>query len=328
MYNVCTQLIRIILSLSTMAALTFTLPLPGAAQATEPLAVVRVGAGFDDSVTPLLYALKEGMFKSVGLDVQINRLSSGAAAATAVAGGSLEIGKSSLLNIIMARVRGLPFTMVSPGGLYMSNNPLGGLVVATNSTIKTAADLNGKTVQSAAIGDINTLATRSWVDAHGGDSSTLKFIEISPPESIGALAQGRIDAATLTTPVYTQALASGKTRVAMPIFDGIGPRFLITGWFANENYVAAHKDVIAKFAAVMRQAEIYCNSHGDATKPLIADFTGLDPALIAKMPNLVYPASLNRRDIQPVIDAAVRYKALEKSFDAQQMISSAVPNGK
>jgi NitT/TauT family transport system substrate-binding protein len=328
MRNVSTRFIRIVLSLSAIAALAFTLPLPGAAQATAPLTVVRVGAGFDDSATPLLYALKQGMFKNVGLDVQINRLSSGGAAATAVAGGSLEIGKSSLLNIIMARVHGLPFTMVSSGGLYLSDNPLGGLVVATNSTIKTAADLNGKTVQSAAIGDINTLATRSWVDAHGGDSATLKFIEMSPPEAIGALVQGRIDAATVTTPVYTQAITSGKARAAMPIFDGIGPRYMITGWFANENYVAAHKDVIAKFAEVMRQAEAYCNTHGDATKPLIADFTGLDPALIAKMPNIVYPASLNRRDIQPVIDTAVRYKTLEKSFDAQQMISSAVPSAK
>jgi NitT/TauT family transport system substrate-binding protein len=254
----------------------------------------------------------------------VDRMNSGAAVVAAVAGGSLEIGKSSLLNIIVAHTKGIPLTLVAPGGLYLSDKPLGGMVVAANSTIRTAADLRGKTVQTGALRDINTLATRAWMDAHGIDSSTIHFIEMPPLDALAAIDQGRIDGATLVTPMYTQAISSTKARASVPMFDGIGPRYLITGWFANESFVEAHREAIGRFADVMREAEAYCNTHTDAIRPIIAAFTGLEPALIAKMQSTIYPATLDRRDIQPIIDVAVRYKVLDKTLDAQDLISSAV----
>jgi NitT/TauT family transport system substrate-binding protein len=292
--------------------------------AQSDVLTLRVGTGADDSATPLLYAINSGLFKKAGLDVQVDRMNSGAAVVAAVAGGSLEIGKSSLLNIILAHTKGIPLTLVAPGGLYLSDKPMGGMVVAANSTIRTAADLRGKTVQTGALRDINTLATRAWMDAHGVDSSTIHFIEMPPLDALAAIDQGRIDGATLVTPMYTQAIASTKARASVPMFDGIGPRYLITGWFANESFVEAHREAMGRFADVMREAEAYCNTHTDAIRPIIAGFTGLEPALIAKMQSTVYPAALDRRDIQPIIDVAVRYKVLDKTLDAQEMISSAV----
>ena len=285
---------------------------------------LRIGTGTDDSATPLLYASKAGLFKKARLDVQIVKMNSGAAVAAAVAGGSLEIGKSSLLNLIVARSKGIPFALVAPGGLYVSDKPMGGMIVAVDSPIHTATDLGGKTVQSSALRDINTLATRAWVDAHGGDSSTLRFVEMAPLNAVGAVEQGRIDAATLVTPMYTEALASPKARVAMPIFDGIASRYLITGWFADEAFVRANRDAVARFADAMHDAEAYCSAHPDAARALIEEFTGLDAGLVAKMPSTVYPAALDQRDIQPIIDVAARYKVLDKAFDAREMISPAV----
>jgi NitT/TauT family transport system substrate-binding protein len=304
-----------------IALLTLVTP-PAFAQSA--VLTLHVGTGADDSATPLLYALNSGLFKKAGLDVQVDRMNSGAAVVAAVAGGSLEIGKSSLLNIIVAHTKGIPLTLVAPGGLYLSDKPLGGMVVAANSTIRTAADLRGKTVQTGALRDINTLATRAWMDAHGIDSSTIHFIEMPPLDALAAIDQGRIDGATLVTPMYTQAISSTKARASVPMFDGIGPRYLITGWFANESFVEAHREAIGRFADVMREAEAYCNTHTDAIRPIIAAFTGLEPALIAKMQSTIYPATLDRRDIQPIIDVAVRYKVLDKTLDAQDLISSAV----
>src|SRR5579863_1039614 len=52
----------------------------------QTLTTVRVGAGLDDGLTPLLYALHVGMFKKAGLDVQLQSSSNGAVLAAAVAG--------------------------------------------------------------------------------------------------------------------------------------------------------------------------------------------------------------------------------------------------
>ncbi len=312
----CLRLLGLVLALCVLA--------PPAAVAQPTPVTIRVGTGSDDSATPLLYADRAGLFKKAGLDVQITHMNSGAAVTAAVVGGSLEIGKSSLLNLIVARAKGVPVSLVAPGGLYLADHPMGGMIVATDSPIHGAADLAGKTVQSSALRDINTLATRAWVDAHGGDSSTIKFVEMSPLDAIGAVEQGRIDAATLVTPMWTDALSSGKARSVIPVFDGIASHYLITGWFTNDAFAAANRDAVARFADVMRVAEAYCMAHPDVARTLIQEFTGLDPALVAKMPSTVYPPGLDRRDVQPIIDVAVRYKVLDKTFDAADMISPAV----
>src|SRR5215469_16938963 len=89
-----------------IAALAFMLT--SVASAQPALTTVKVGLVPSDDITPVLYAVRSGMFKKVGLDVQLFPASSGTAVAQAVIGGSYEIGKSSLVSLMNAHLRGLP----------------------------------------------------------------------------------------------------------------------------------------------------------------------------------------------------------------------------
>jgi len=55
--------------------------------------------------------------------------------------------------------------------------------------------------------------------------------------------------------------------------------------------------------------------------PLMASYTKLDPALIARMPHDFDSSDLDPALIQPMIDASAKYHAIEKSFDARDFIS-------
>jgi NitT/TauT family transport system substrate-binding protein len=261
------------------------------------------------------------MFKKAGLDVRITRLNSGAAVMAGVIGGSIEIGKSSILNLLSAHVKGVPLTMIAPGGLYLSKHQTASSVASVRATIRNGSDLNGKIISTAALRDINVLATDAWIDQHGGDSSTVKWVEIPPLDATGALEQGRIDVATLANPMLTEAVIAGKTRIAAPVMDGIAVRYMLTGWFTTSTYADANRDAIRRFSEVMRDAEAYCNAHPEGTIELISGFTGIDAAILGHMLHPVYPVALERRDIQPVIDAGVKYKFLERAFDAAEIIS-------
>ena len=59
------------------------------AQTTPALTTVRVLASPVDDVMPVLYAQRAGLFRQAGLDVQVDRANSGAAASAAVMGGSV-----------------------------------------------------------------------------------------------------------------------------------------------------------------------------------------------------------------------------------------------
>ena len=303
--------------LSALAALALT-PASAVAQ-SAPL--LRVGSGLEDQVTPVLYAQQAGLFTRAGLNVEITKLASGNAVAAAVAGGALEIGKSSVPAIINAHVRGIPFTMIAPVSVYRSEAPDVGLLVVLDSPIRTGRDLNGKTIAGTALGDLNSVSTAAWIDQNGGDSKTVHFVELPPPAIAGALEQGRIDAAPAAEPVLSSFLAGGKVRVAARMYDAVSHRFQTTAWFALSDWVEKNRDAAVRFAQVVHDANVYVGAHESETIPLIAAFVGVDPATLTKIRRPARSPYLDAGEIQPVIDLLARYKTIPKPFSAQDLIS-------
>lgn len=297
----------------------------GAASVAQPaLVTIRVASQPADDVTPVLYAQHAGLFAKAGLDVQITRMVSGAAVTAAVVGGSVDIGKSSLMPLINAHARGFPLVLIAPGELWLSTAPISGLVALKSSGIRSGRDLDGKTVSTAALKDLLELGTRLWVDQHGGDAQTLHFIELPTSAVPDALADGRIAAANLSNPNLAEVVASGKVRIIGRPDDAIAKRFLITGWFANAAYVAKNRDAIERFARVVRAAAAYTNAHHAETVPLIAPFWGIDADVIAHMERATSGGALDPREIQPMIDAAARYKIIDHAFNASELLAPGV----
>jgi ABC-type nitrate/sulfonate/bicarbonate transport system substrate-binding protein len=228
--------------------------------------------------------------RHAGIDVQLSRASSGSAVASAVAGGSVDIGKSSIVSIVTAHAKGLPFVWIAPGSMYVPAAPDGGLIVAANSLIKTGRDLNGKIVATPVLGDLNTIATRAWVDQNGGDSKQIQFVEVPVAAQAAALDEGRIAAGGIINPFLGEALASGKTRFLAPFYSAIANRFMLSGWFTTVDFAATHRDAIASFqrTSIRRQhiqtrttpRRCRCSPRGAAfrstrLRPLCSDSQGL-----------------------------------------------------
>jgi NitT/TauT family transport system substrate-binding protein len=287
----------------------------------EDLPAVTVAGLINDTSTAALYADHAGLFRKAGLNVALQTFASGGAATAAVAGGAAQFGLSSLIGVITAHDRGVPFTLVAPAGIITPDVPYSQFVVRKDAPIKTGADLNGKTVGCAALKDLDALAIANWVDLNGGDSKTLKFVEMPAPVAAVAIEQGRIDGADLNTPTLARALAGGKVRVLAQIFDAIAPRFSNTAWFAMSDYADANHDVVTRFASAIADANRYCNAHHADTVALVAQNAKLDEALVASMARITFGDALRPQEIQPLIDLAFKYKAIAKPFDARALIS-------
>jgi ABC-type nitrate/sulfonate/bicarbonate transport system substrate-binding protein len=118
-----------IVSLAAAAAL----PRPAAAQAAATVRAAITPVYYDK--VPILYAQHAGMLAKAGIDVQLGRLPTGAAITAAVAGGSLDIGKSSFHSVVAAVAHGVPVVAIAPGAVYDSRSPNGALVVGKDSPI-------------------------------------------------------------------------------------------------------------------------------------------------------------------------------------------------
>ena len=306
------------------------LALGGAFLATQAAAFAQsstqmtLAAVPEESVTPALWAQQSGMFRRAGLDVDVQPASSGTAIAAGVAGGTYAVGKSSLVAVITAHAKGLPFVFVAGGSLYDTKFPYSVLAAKFDSPLKTAADLDGKTLAVPALNDLTTMATKAWVDAHGGDSSTLKLLEFPFAQIPDALAAGRVDAGFIADPVLQQALDAKKVRIFAHAFDAVAAQFMVTGWFVTADYAAKNQAALGKFARVMRDAARDVVAHPADAVSVLAKFSKVDPDVIAKTHRIGY-APLEPKYIQPVIDICAKYKAIAAGFDAKDLIAIYAP---
>jgi len=299
----------------------------GAAQTTAQVApeaaTVRVASAPDDDVTPVLYAQRAGLFAKAGLNVVVSRMNNGAAVSAAVAGEAIDIGKSSTMPLVEAHARGLPFTLIAPANMWLSRTPVTAMIVARGSTIAGARDLAGKTISSSGLNDLMSISVRVWLTEHGGDPAAVRFVEIPPSSVLSALDDGRVDAAVVGNPNLARDLATGRYRILAATEDAIAHRFLVAAWFANADYVARNRDVVQRFLVVLYRAQAYTSAHHAQTVDALAAFTGIEATTIAQMTRATPGALLDPRDLAPVIDAAMKAKAIDRAFDPRELISPA-----
>jgi NitT/TauT family transport system substrate-binding protein len=281
-------------------------------------AVIRAGTIPADVSAVITYADDLGYFKEVGLDVEISLFQSGPVIAPAVIGGTLDVGAANIASIAAARERGLPLKFFAPASIATQSTLTDPIMVRKDSPLKGAADLNGKTVAIVAMKTMQHAAFLLWVDKHGGDSKSIKMIEIPFPEMIAALDSGRVDAAIPSEPFASMGLAANK--ILGSVYASLPATILVFGFFATDSWLQAHPDLAVKFAGAIRKAAIWANAHPKESALMLTKFTKVDPAVAATMTRAVYATSLDPAQLQPVLDNAVRYGMLDKPLDANELI--------
>src|SRR6201999_2147791 len=173
--------------------------------------------------------------------------------------------------------------------LYNAEKPNIGMLVLKDSPIRTGADLNGKTISSLAVRDLNAIAMYAWIDKTGGDSKTVKVIELPSSAVLAGLEEHRADAAAIIEPALTQLLTTGKARVLAHQFDAIGSRVEQTAFASTSPFVDANRDLMSRFAVAMHESEVYTNSHLPQTAELVASFAGITEDVVLHSVRVIDP---------------------------------------
>lgn len=307
-----------LIQLASLSAASVVLPRRVNAQSTPEK--IRLIAIPSDALTPLYYGLKNDLYLKAGIDLEIITASSGSAAATAVIAGSYEIANSSLLPIMTAHLRDIPITIVCPQAVYTPENPFTLLQIPADSSAKSGADLNGKTVAVSALNDSAQLSISAWVDAHGGDATTLKFVEIPAAATDEALAQHRVAAGLILEPQLDMALAAGKTKTLGDAYGAIGKKFMFAAYVGRIDWAMQHPDLLKRFVTVTAQAATYTNAHPMQTAGMMSEITKVPLPIMQHMKRVVCATSLDPSLVQPLIDAAVKYHQISRAFPAKEIL--------
>jgi NitT/TauT family transport system substrate-binding protein len=315
-------LVNSLRSLSLTAAavlLAASLAAPASAQTLQTVNVVSTPV---DVTGNLYYAIDEGYFRKAGLDVELTTIANPALIAQAVAAGTVDVGTTNLVSIVRAIESGIPLFLIAPSGASSVKSPLEGLIVGKTTGIKTAKDLEGKTMVVSVLGSIIQVEALAWADKHGVDWKAIKWVE-SPPASDGALvASGKVDGSVITETFLSAAIADGDGTLLSYVGSDVSPLLIEGGYFCNADFAKNHPDIVKKFDGALLEAGRWANGHHAEAAAVMAKWSKATPSALAH--HAVYPESFKGADLQPVIDAAVKYGALKSPISADDVVAPAL----
>src|ERR671919_2817236 len=119
----------------------------------------------------MFMAMDKGFFKAEGLELETVPMAGGAVIVQGVASGDLQIGWTNVISLYQAHVEGFDFKFISGGATNVKGtHDSHAIQVPKDSPIRTAKDLEGKTLAVNTLNNIVHLMAIAWIDKNGGNS--------------------------------------------------------------------------------------------------------------------------------------------------------------
>jgi NitT/TauT family transport system substrate-binding protein len=292
------------------------------AQSKVNLGYMKIG-----DLSPLFMALDKQFFKEAGVEINLAAMVGGAEIQPALASGAINIGWTNVISMGQGHAQGFDFRFVANGAINKrGTHDVFGFLVRADSPITSAKELEGKTVATNNVRNIIHAAGLHWIDANGGDSSKVKWVEIPFPQMALALVNKQIDAFVAVEPFVTVPTKVQKqARVLGYMLGGIAPRLLIASYFGSETWIGKHVETVKSFVTAINRGIDAHNANLDDARAMIAKYTGLKPEFLKEMPLPAFEKKLLESDLEPMLEVGVRYKFVDRKVPAGELISRHVP---
>lgn len=266
------------LSMKLMMGAAAAAVIAGASYSTQAAAEELTVAYFLEWPTPNQYAQAKGLYEeALGMKVNWVSFDAGTAMSAAMASGDVQISFSQgIPPFVVATSAGQDLQVVDVAVSYSDND---NCVVRSNLEITkdNAKELEGKEV-GVPLGTAAHYGFLKQMAHFGVDVSTMKVVDMSPPDGAAAFANGNLDmvcgwgGALRRMKEHGNVLLTGaeKEALGIKVFDATT---VSTAW-AKE-----HPDVLAKFLKVTADMNAkYANGGAEEMLPVLAKAAGMDEA--------------------------------------------------
>jgi NitT/TauT family transport system substrate-binding protein len=241
---------------------------PAKPQATVTLTVNTLPIA---NALPLDLGIKKGFFAEQGIEINKRTLQSGNDVVLALQNSSGEIGYLGWVPMMIARTQGIPVAGVAASeveGTSEADN-WQNILVKGSSSIRTPADLAGKTIAVNALKGVGEVMIKAALKKVGVDPNGVKLLALPFPAMRSALNNGQVDAIWTPEPFMTQALTIDGARIVMapgPVLSRFWP---IGGYAARDDWAARNPGLTAKFRAAINKSLSYSQAHPEEIRELL-----------------------------------------------------------
>jgi NitT/TauT family transport system substrate-binding protein len=219
---------------------------------------------------PLDLGIKKGFFQQQGIEINKRTLQSGNDVVLAVANNQGDIGYLGFVPMFIARTQGIPLSLVAMSeveGTNLNDN-WQNVLVKGSSSIRTPADLAGKTIAVNALKGVGEVMIKAALKKHGVDPNSIKLLALPFPSMRAALNNGQVDAVWTPEPFLSQILSDGGRSVMAPGPD-LGQFWPIGGYAALNDWARKNPGLAAKFRLAINQSLTYSQAHPDEVRELL-----------------------------------------------------------
>ncbi|WP_395109697.1 ABC transporter substrate-binding protein [Actinomadura sp. SCN-SB] len=283
------------------------------------LATLKIGVVPAATFAPLFVGVKQGIFKKHGVDLKLDVGGLAPTIFPRVLKGELDLGANTWGTLVTAGSNGLPLVGISPvdrGGDSAGNDYQG--LVARKGGVKDLKSLEGKTIAVPSLKSFTDSQVRSVLQANGVDTSTIKFLALGFPDMPSALAQGRVDAASVIEPFLSGVVKQGNTLLA-PLSRGQVMGCIVT----SKKFLAENPKAVKAFQAGMQETLAYSKAHPDAVRAALVEGIGLPPESAKAMTLPIWAPSVTEGDVQAIADMMLKVGGVDKPVKAADIMAPA-----
>jgi NitT/TauT family transport system substrate-binding protein len=282
-------------------------------------AQLRVGLLPITANLDLFLARERGLFAEEGLSADLTAMAGGAEILPALIGGSLDVGTLNVVTHVLAEDQGFRARAVAAPITQGRGEPLHAILVRADSPIQSARDLEGRTMATNTLNNIDHIMQQVWVRQRGGDPRRVNFVEIPFPQMPAALAQSRVDAIGPTEPFATVAAGQGA-RVLAYHYKDVNEVTLLAYYGATEDWLSRNADLARRFHRVSQRANTYLSSNPEEQRAAAVRLLNMNPDLASRVGFPEVPARLDPALIQWWIETVRGLGLISSSPNPQEMI--------
>lgn len=282
---------------------------------------VTIGLFPSSAVGAIQLGIDKGYFEEEGLNLELLLGQGSAAQLPSLSSGSLDFMLASPTTPLIATAQGLDLKIISG---YAANRPdivedSVSVLVGPGSDIKSARDLEGKTVSINALGSIGEIGIREAVELDGGDPNRVTFVQLGFNEVGAQLESGQIDAGMAGPPFMQQIVADGGSVISDFIQDAnLGGAELVIA--SSGALTRDDPEVIESFVAALDKTLAYAEEHQDEVRALLPDVLGTSPEAAAKTDFIAWSAELDVDALKQFADLMEKHGVTEKRPDVESTV--------
>jgi NitT/TauT family transport system substrate-binding protein len=311
-------------------ALAFVLGavIPAGSARAQQLTPLRVTNFQNTVVLGLYHGIDKGYFKEAGLDLELVRVATGAAAVSAVASGQADIGWAATTVPIFARSNGVKVKAFMTADQEGPPDHYGTFIDASaKSGINSFADLKGKTVMINAFGTAGELAIRDRLQKAGLSWDDVKKVTVPFPQMQAALELGSADVAVTIQPMHASIMANkaigAKVLDVGTLSDSRTKAATASVYFASDDWLAKNEKTALAFGRAFLRAQKEVHDDPKLRLELVMKIAGMDEATAKTVPEAWFETlAITREAATPAYDTLVRTGMMTKSFPVEDVIAT------